>query len=1026
MAAWHEKKGPAGSRVLEATLLSAVIALAGAASVDLAHAAEYPPPYQQLREGTAPEAVLCNEPSELYIRNSDTPVCITPAAHKLLAAHGVDLDTPTLAAIVGSIHDSGPGQVQQVVKAAVRAYEIDPEGTINAINSLPEAGAWHYPYVIDLETRIVVADGSDPAQVGNLSPVFGPFATNPAEGVISRLNSGSGVWEDYTLLDLESGSDLLKRSWLVLHDGYIFGAGYPYPVEEKIYEGIRNSIDLLESEGEGAFEIITAESDKGKYATIFDPATGTELANSRQPHRVGGPAPPLPIPWTGFADILRGTDEPVWAYIQIDSPVTGGPAQMAGLFDDYDQYLLVNAYTYPAEDKVKHVVDAAIALYEADKENAFEAITGQSLNPHYPFVLDPVAEAVVAHGASHETMDASSLFFADITVRPFGEIMAELEAGEGAWAEYLHPYPGTDYTAEKRSWLVLHDGYIFGAGYYKSAFIAHPDAQASGSQSVPGTEESLIYSGETVLENPFASSKYMPTRVWADFGIVADPMLEFEGPAHEFDMVNGNALHGVFILHLAPYIQQEVSPSFNDPSLLFRYVTLLLNGAFDAVAPYHETAVGVHSRMAHLPASESETNEKPNTAVMHALYQIMLEFAPHRTDDWRYMMTIHGFDPDDRNGLDLDCGVEQDVSSPPAIGNFAAKCVLDAHRNDGYNQFGAGTDGVPFGDTTGYVPVNTAGALNDPSRWQPLLVPDRQGGTAPQMFATPQYANIEPYSDFDPRSLRVPPPADSNHENAVAYRTQVDEVIETTHDITDEQKMLVEFFDNKLRGSLLRPILSNYHDTVDFVQWDFLVNMANYDAGIVVWQEKARYDAIRPASAIPYVYGDGMIKARGPPGGDPVLIPAGEWTTYVNTANHPEYPSATAAFCAVDAVVWRLFSGTDEIGKYVDADGNLVGGYEGVRPAGSSFWERGQTPVEDVHLGFDTWTEYAEECAASRVWAGVHFWPSVQVVDEIGETVGTAAFKYWESLMLGEAPLRGAFEPLEPDPLLNEPSWTGR
>ena len=533
-------------------------------------------------------------------------------------------------------------------------------------------------------------------------------------------------------------------------------------------------------------------------------------------------------------------------------------------------------------------------------------------------------------------------------------------------------------------------------------------------------EEYILYSEDTVLDDPFASSEYTPTKVWADFGVVHNPPLAVMTRDHQFDMVNGNALHGVFIPHLAPFIKQEVSPTLSDPSPLFRYVALLLNGAFDAVAPYHETAVGVSSRIDHRPPSEYETNENPNTAVMYAEYRMMLEFAPHRTDDWRFMMTVHGFDPDDESGLDLDCSVPQEISSPVAIGNFAGKCVLDAHRNDGFNQLGLETDGVAFGDTTGYVPVNTHDVLNDPSRWQPLLAPNLQGELVPQTFVTPQYANVEPYSDFDPRSIRVPPPLDSNHENMEAYKAQVDAVIEESHNITDEQKMLVEFFDNKLRGSLFRPVLSDHHDTVEFVQWDFLVNMANYDTGIVVWQEKARHDAVRPATAIPYVYGDELIKARGPPGGEPVEIPASEWTSYVNTANHPEYPSATASFCVTDAVVWRLYSGTDEIGKYVNMDGDLVGGYEGVRPAGSSAWEPGQTPVNDVHLGFDSWTEYAELCGASRVWSGVHSWPSVQVLDEIGQTVGTAAFKYWESLMLGNEPLRGEFKPLPPDPLLGE------
>ncbi len=1002
-----------------------LVMFVGVYSVDFAHA-EYQTPYQQLRDGVSVYGVQCNEPTNLYIRNSDTvplPVCITQSTYQTLSDYGIDLSVPTLSDLIISIEDAGSSDIQQVVAATVEMYKSDPDNAFDTINSLSDISVLHYPFVLDPDTRTIVSHGSNPGVIGMQSAVIGEFATNPPDEIIAQLETGEGVWADYVFVNPVTNLDQLKRSWLVMHDGYIFGSGYYYSIDEKLADGIQNTIDLLDMKGDEAFEIITTASDRGQYASVFDPVAGIEVANSRQPHRVGGPLPPLPIPWMDFAEILRNTDEPIRAYVLIINPATGEPAQAAGMLDDYGEYILAHGYTYPAEEKVKRVVNNAIALYEQDKD-AFKLLTQTSLDPHYPFVVDSSSALIVAHGANPDRVGVTSIFFDGSIDTPPDQILEDLSNNEGVWVDYLFPLPGSDYAEEKRSWLVMHDGYIFGAGYYQSAFISHPDAQSSSSPSISSAP--LIYSQDTVIDDPYTMSDYAPTRVWADFGVVEDPPIAFESRDHEFDMVNGNSLHGVFIPHLAPFIKQDVSSNFNDPPPIFRIVTLLLNGAFDAVAPYHETAVGVQSRIDRLPASESETNENPNTSIMHAVYQMMLEFAPGRADDWRSMMTVHGFDPDDNSGIDLDCSVPQSISSPVAIGNFAGKCVLDAHRHDGFNQLGLETDGVAFGDTTGYVPTNTVDVLVDPTRWQPLNAPNIQGELAPQKFLTPQYANVEPYSDFDPRDLRVPPPTASNYANIDAYKAQADEVIEVAANITDEQKMLVEFFDNKLRGGLFRPALSNYHDVVDFIQWDFLVNMANYDMGIVVWQEKNRYDAVRPVSAIPHLYGDELITARGGPpgggGGELTQVPASQWTSYVGTAGHGEYPSATASFCAVDAAVWRLFSGTDEIGQYVDTNGNMVGAYQGLLPAGSSAWEVG-TPANDVHLQFDTWTEYAYECGASRVWSGVHFWPSVEVIDEIGDAVGTASFKYWESLMLGEAPLRGEFVPQEPDPLLDEPFW---
>ena len=87
--------------------------------------------------------------------------------------------------------------------------------------------------------------------------------------------------------------------------------------------------------------------------------------------------------------------------------------------------------------------------------------------------------------------------------------------------------------------------------------------------------------------SPFApgSSVYFPQ---AMIGQITSNL-----PLPPFDMANGNAIFGVIIPNLGTWIHQEVSPHFADPSLSFRYVTLILNAGYDATAPYHETAVGV-------------------------------------------------------------------------------------------------------------------------------------------------------------------------------------------------------------------------------------------------------------------------------------------------------------------------------------------------------------------------------------------------------------------------------------------------
>lgn len=497
-------------------------------------------------------------------------------------------------------------------------------------------------------------------------------------------------------------------------------------------------------------------------------------------------------------------------------------------------------------------------------------------------------------------------------------------------------------------------------------------------------------------------------------------------PLPPFDMTNGNAIFGVIIPNLGTWIHQEVSPHFADPSLSFRYVTLILNAGYDATAPYHETAVGVYSRVDNRPASESADSYNINVASIYSGYRMGMAFDPDREPQWRAMLINNGLDPDDDSGLDLDCSQTHQLDSPIAIGNLASKCVLEARYADGFNHFGDETPGQPFRDTTGYEPVNSANELVDPSRWQPLIKQLREGTYVSQQFTTPQWAVTEPYSDINPRDFRAPPPFASDHAFIDDYKAQADEVLAAVAGLTDEQKMLVEYFDNKARETLFFPAVEALPNTMDFWQLDFMLHIAQFDAGIVGWQEKARYDAVRPVTAIHYLYGDEVVQTFGIGGDGPRSIPGSEWQSYASTGDHPEYPSATACFCAAQAQAWRNYLGGDEIPDVTLPNGQVVDGFIGVLPAGSSIHEPGVTPANDVIVTYDTWTEYEQDCAESRIWAGLHFRAAVEESLNTCSDIGNAAWDYFSTLLDGTAPLRQPAEKIDPDPWLNRPHYTGR
>jgi hypothetical protein len=471
--------------------------------------------------------------------------------------------------------------------------------------------------------------------------------------------------------------------------------------------------------------------------------------------------------------------------------------------------------------------------------------------------------------------------------------------------------------------------------------------------------------------------------------------------ADGFDFDTGNAAVEIVIPTVAPVIFTEVSPTGGDATLVLRVTTMTTNAWFDATAPYHPTAVGVYTRLDRRPAAKSSTNGNMNTALLYASYHVFMSLLPEQEQIWRKMLTSVGLDPD------------ADADDPdPAIrlGILGGTGVVQGRQNDGMNQLGF--DGgqlynpAPYRDYTGYVPVNTANTLKNPSRWQPDLQRQGMGLYKVQQFVTPQYAFVEPYSFADASAFSVPPPINSKKAPKFRYTNQADEVLQASASLTEEQKLKAELFDNKIESlgfSAVFAAQSRGLSLLDFIHLDFLTNMAAFDAGIVVWQEKRRYDAVRPFSAIRHIYGDEPVTAWGGPGQGTVFdLPATEWKSYLEEADHPEYPSGSACFCAAHAQAARLFLGTDDL----TVDGAFPG-FVVERPAGSSRIEPGVTPAIDTSVVFPSWTQFAADCGQSRVWAGVHFQSAVDESFKLCNVFGENAYDYVNALIDGVAPVRG-------------------
>ena len=138
----------------------------------------------------------------------------------------------------------------------------------------------------------------------------------------------------------------------------------------------------------------------------------------------------------------------------------------------YDEDLRPNItkeqdFVIASEHRTVKLVHNTIALYDSYGQDAFAMINSMQYNDAdlYPFVSDTNA-VIVSHGAYLENINSPSP--ALLTGEPSFDVAIERMKHNGSiWISYVYKNPANnDMEQNKRTYLVLHDGYVFGSGYY--------------------------------------------------------------------------------------------------------------------------------------------------------------------------------------------------------------------------------------------------------------------------------------------------------------------------------------------------------------------------------------------------------------------------------------------------------------------------------------------------------------------------------------------------------------------------------
>jgi hypothetical protein len=460
---------------------------------------------------------------------------------------------------------------------------------------------------------------------------------------------------------------------------------------------------------------------------------------------------------------------------------------------------------------------------------------------------------------------------------------------------------------------------------------------------------------------------------------------------------------------------QAVRDSTLGPPMVARALAMMHTCMYDAWAAYDEKAVGTQlgSTLRTIPAERTPANKKK--AISFAAYRAAVDLFPWdkahfgtpvagTTDGFDGLMAQLGYDPDDLSTAS---------GTAAGIGNAACTAVLAFRHGDGSNQLGDLTpSGVPYADYTGYVPQNlpstvpigdkVSTTILDPNRWQPLTFFNGTANVTPK-FVGAQWYKVVPFAMSSPDQFL---PFASARGPALygtpEYMLQAQALIDMSANLTDEQKMIAEYWANGPNSELppghwdlfAQYVSARDHHTLDDdVKMFFALTNAVFDAGIASWDAKRVFDSVRPVTAIAYLFQGQTISCWGGPGKGTITTDGKNWIPYqpstFPTPPFPEYISGHSAFSAAGATILALWTKSEYLGASV----TFGQGTSNIEPA--------ITPGTPITLYWPTFHDAANQAGISRRYGGIHFEAADLAGREIGHRVAKQAWQKSLELFAG-------------------------
>ena len=434
----------------------------------------------ELADAPAPEPGLTTADVEEAIR---TALAAMPQSEAGITAAEAESIARSVVASVPS--RSAPAEYTRFfVEEAISMYETQGLDATLAYYNRPESidGQW-YVFIAD-ENQTVMAHAAVPDLVGkHASQVLGPNSY-PAGSALAASATESGAWFDYTYANPASAAVETKHSWVIIHDGLIFGSGWYEPGPSKsdapsytraFVQQATNLYDAVGLEETLAYHNRPESVDDQWYVFIID--ENDLVIGHPDAHRLG-----LDLKgWVGTdangynfgPDILSATEDGKWVSYVYRNPESGG----LGIDFDHlelknvwvvrhDGLLFASGWYINADEFTKSLVATAARVF---REVGLEGTIAYFASPEIAFAG---LAAVIAYYNSAENVEGGWFaFIADESGTIIDHYRKEMVG------KSLEDVLGTDTfeataegnwvtTEDVRVWVLGQDGMTFGSGWH--------------------------------------------------------------------------------------------------------------------------------------------------------------------------------------------------------------------------------------------------------------------------------------------------------------------------------------------------------------------------------------------------------------------------------------------------------------------------------------------------------------------------------------------------------------------------------